>query len=351
MKLLFHAHFAGGGTETQREDALKRLGVEVVRSPLEERPLGIRRRVLAKVARRLGVDYDPGRENARLLALARTHRPDAVLVYNSRAIRAATLRSIAAETGAVRAYFDTDDAVAPHNVTAAVRSSFPEWDVFFTQKTFNMSELPDYGVRRPVLSGNIFDPHLHRPLTPEEVGEDYEKYDLVFVGTFEADREALLLALAQAGFSVLVHGNPAGAITGSWERLREGGVDTRPAATDIEYARAIHRGKVALGFLRKLHRDLITHRSIELPAMRRVMLAEKTTDHDAHFLDGTEYVGFTGTDDMILKARRLVANADLRERIGQAARQRCIDSGYDVDGAMARIVTVLKDARNARKHR
>ena len=106
---------------------------------------------------------------------------------------------------ATLAYYTPDDIVGPHNLSWPLRFSFPEWDVFFTTKTFNIAELAALGVRRPVLIGKAFDPALHRPLTRAEAGEDFERWDLVFVGTYENQRCASINRLARQGMSVVVY--------------------------------------------------------------------------------------------------------------------------------------------------
>ena len=59
---------------------------------------------------------------------------------------------------------------------------------FFTTKTCNVEELRAGGVRFPALAGNAFDPAVHRPLLPAETGDEFEAFDLVFVGALERER-------------------------------------------------------------------------------------------------------------------------------------------------------------------
>lgn len=350
MKILFQSQLAPGTTPTQRVEALERdPALDVVRSVIEPRRAGLARRVAQGVAWRTGAPFDSFRENAQLLRLAREHRPDAVIVYNSRTVRASTLRRIREETGAVLAYIAPDDIVSRHNSTVWLRGSYPEWDVLFTSKSYNVGELRAEGVKHPVLNENIFDPVLHRPLAPEEVGDEFEAFDLVFAGTFEPDREESIRKLAEAGFSILIYGTLPGRLHGSWKALERAGVTVRPGVYGIEYTKAIHRGKVPLCFLRKMNRDLITHRSIELPAMARAMLAEKTDEHDARLVDGEEYVGFRSDEEMIEQARRLVEDPALRASIGAAGRARCLSSGYSADADMGRIVEEIRTIAGSRR--
>lgn len=320
-------------------------GVEIVRSSIAAPRRGAWRSIPRRIGWRLHWPFDSSNENRQLLRIARETRPDVVFIYNSRLVRRSTLRKIRKETGALLVYFSTDDALAKHNMSIWMKTTFPTWDLFYTLKRFNVAELREEGVKLPVLTNNIFTPELHRPMTREEVGEGFESFDLVFVGTFEPEREGSLRKLAEAGFRILIHGNAAGLLYGSWERLKRAGITVRPAADGIEYARAIHHGKVPLGFLRKLNRDEITHRSFELPGMKRAMLGEKTPEHDLALVDGSEYIGFTDDDDLVAKARLLVEDAALRERVATAGHARVFASGYDVDTAMRRIVDDLRRFR------
>src|SRR5262249_28722981 len=150
------------------------------------------------------------------------------------------------------------DIIGPHNMSWQLRRSLRDWDLFFTTKTFNLPELRVLGVRAPVLIGKAFDPILHRPIGREEAGQDFERYDLVFAGAYEQARCASINALAEAGLRVIVYGSHIG----GWRRSHlADSVELRPAIFEVGYRRAMHHGKIALGFLRKLNRDRITQRS------------------------------------------------------------------------------------------
>jgi spore maturation protein CgeB len=245
------------------------------------------------------------------------------------------------------AYYTPDDIIGAHNLSWPLRWSFPEWDLFFTTKTFNVAELAERGVRKPVLIGNAYDPKLHRPLSRAEVGEDFERFDLVFIGAYERERCQSINRLAEAGFGVVVYGKAAGWRPGALH----GNVVLRDAQLAEAYTISLHHGKIALCFLRKLNRDRITTRTMEIAASGRPMLAEKTEEHDAHFVDGAEYVGFSTDAELVAKAKRLLDDRTRLLKLGEAARRRCLASGYStVDRAREMIAHVARviEARFAR---
>ncbi len=310
-------------------------------TPLDTRtgaPIGVRPSLYQRVRWKLRWPVDAHHENERLLAEAARIRPEAIIVDNSRVIQSATLRDLRKLGVATLAYYTPDDIVGPHNLSWPLRFSFPEWDVFFTTKTFNIAELAALGVRRPVLIGKAFDPALHRPLTRAEAGEDFERWDLVFVGTYENQRCASINRLARQGMSVVVYGN-------GWRKnLLEPSVDLRPPQIGHDYNRAMHSGKIALCFLRKINRDQITQRTMEIAAMGRPMLAEKTAEHDEHFVDGEEYIGFSNDDEIVEKAKLLLRDHCLRSRTGAAGRARCWASGYTTANRAAQMMAALTGA-------
>lgn len=348
MRILYHGEMGAGHHALARAKAFARIqDVEVVRSAIPDIALPAFKRIVASIGWRLRRPVDLAEENAALLASALAVRPDVVICDNARNIRPRTLEAIRAETGAILAFSSPDDIIAPHNSSHWLQASYPLWDVWFTTKTFNVDELRARGVRRPILVGNMYDPAIHTPLSPADVGPEYEAFDAVFVGTHERAREADLKALAEAGLRVLVHGNPARRFSQGWRVLEPYGVTVRPAVVDADYARAVHHGKIAMCFLRKLNRDQITQRSIELPAMGRAMLGEKTDEHDAHFVDGIEYIGFSDRSEMIAAAKDLVANPVRRAAVGRAGRQRCETSDYSIDAMVGDMLDAIRTAIQA----
>lgn len=346
LRIIYHGNFRMGTHGAQRIAALARLpGITILESSSTRLELpGRSRRIYERLRWRVRWPVDTNGENSALLELAVQTHPDVVFVDGSKMLRRATLRKIRRATGAVLVYFTPDDIIASHNLSWPLRLSFPEWDIFFTTKSFNVSELAAAGVRQPVLVGNIFDPEIHRPLPADDVGREYEHFDAVFIGTYETDRSRSINRLAEAGLKVLVHGNDPGMLHGSWRNGLHPGVTLRPAVVGLDYTRAMHHGKVALCFLRKMNRDQITQRSIEIPAAGRAMLAEKTPEHDSHFVDGLEYESFVSDDELVAKASALAMDEGRRRSLGEAGHARCMSSGYSVDDWALEVVTRFRQA-------
>jgi len=338
-KIIYQGALWNGSTAAMRAEAFGALaGVECV--PLDTGAvIGVKASLYDRVMWKLGRPNDTYNENQSLIATVERERPAAILVDSSRVIAPGTLRILREFGPIVRAYYSPDDSVGRHFLSDQIKASLPLWDVFFTNKQVNVPELRALGAVNPVHVGKGCDPAIHRPLLQSEVGTDYESWDLVFVGSFEAERCRSINRLAGEGMRVVVWGDnwPSSALD---HRVSE-----RPAQYGAEYVKALHTGKIALGLLRKLNRDTITSRSWEVTAMGRPLLAEKTADHDAAFIDGEGYVGFTADDDLVAKARALLAEDERRRRLAERGRERCLSAGAST---VQRAMEMLRHIQAAR---
>lgn len=343
MKILFAGNFIRGSLTVYRAQSMaahEGLEVSLVPATIDE-PRFIPE-ILRAVAWKLRVPFDEMRLNERVLECARELEPDVFYCESVLFLRPKTLRALKSK-GIRIVGMSQDYVTARHNSNRWQDRALRYYDLFFTTKSFGIEELKRAGVADVRLVNNTYVSTVHRPLRAEEVGPEYEAFDCVFVGTFERDRALSLRRLADSGLTVLIHGNAAGRLSGGWSELAHPNITLRPAANDTDYTLAIHRGKVALAFLRKLNRDEITTRSIEIPAMGRAMLAERTAEHSEHFEEGQEYVAFEGDDELVRQAHILVADKDKRESVGRAGMLRCQRSHYDNDALVRRMVSVMRD--------
>lgn len=343
MKILFAGDFIRGSFTGYRGDIMSaHPGLEVCKVPATaSNPLPVPA-LLQAIAWKLRFPIDVMDLNKRILDAAHIFKPDILFSESAPFVRAKTLQ-ILRSMGIKIVGMSQDYVTARHNSSMWQDRALRYYDLFFTTKAFGLDELTQAGVEDVRLVNNTYEKTVHYPLSPAEVGAQYEAYDCVFIGTFERDRARSLRQLAESGLTVLVHGNAAGRLSGDWSELSHPNITRRPAANDTDYTRAMHCGKVALAFLRKLNRDQITCRSIEIPAMGRPMLAERTAEHNAHFEEGQEYLAFESDDELISQAHRLVNDASLRESIGRAGRKRCERSSYDNHALVARMVSVMRE--------
>jgi spore maturation protein CgeB len=234
-------------------------------------------------------------------------------------------------------HYSPDNYLLQQNASRHLWRGLAKYDLVVTTKRSNVALLGAAGARRVWLSGNAFDPEMHRPIVLDDAARAAHGADVSFVGRWEPVRERLLDAVAALPVKLRVRGP-------GWERARSRLVRAacEPGAIyGDDYVRAIAGAKVNLGLLSAWAGDAITQRSIELPACGAFMLAERTGEHRLHFVDGEEAVFFDGADDLVRKVAHWVEVDGARGRIAAAGRARCLRSGYAYDDRLGEILEQL----------
>jgi spore maturation protein CgeB len=286
--------------------------------------------------RRLRRPQDPMGINRKILDALAQEPVALLLIDQGDMIRPETLRAARGLAPGVRiALFTEDNLALPHNRSVWQERCFPLYDLVVTAKRANLSidELPALGAKRIVYLAQGFDPVLHAPPEPPSPPDT----EIGFVGTFESERAAFLLALARAGLGVRVAGN-------GWRRMRRAHplltVDVHPLYGP-EYAERIGRTAINLGLLRERNRDRHTSRTVEIPACGGFLLAPRTEEAEELFVEGQEAEFFADFDEAMRKIRRYLEDERARRRVAASGRARCQNSDYS---HLARMREVLRAA-------
>jgi spore maturation protein CgeB len=327
-----------GGTSSQRAEALRDLGHEVqqVVSDLPRDPL------LAfayRATNRLGRPLDVQGINARLLAAVRRGGVDVVWVDKGLGVWPTSLRLVRRlSRGTQLVFYSPDDMFNPRNQSTFYVKSIPLYDLHVTTKSFNVPELMEAGARAVEFIDNAYDPTTHRPIELTPMERARYACDIGFVGGFEAERADVVLRLARSGLQVRIWGGP------EWKRLA-GQCPTLQVNAEyldgMEYTKAVNATRINLGFLRKANRDLQTQRTVEVPACGGFLLAERTDEQMRMFEEGREMEFFGSFDELRSKCLHYLADEPARRRVAEAARSRCLNSGYSNQDRLRRILDKL----------
>ncbi len=233
--------------------------------------------------------------------------------------------------------FSEDDMAAPHNKSKYYEECLPLYDMLFTTKEYNLKELLAMGAKKTFLTLETYDETLHRPMEMRE--EDIKKFsaEVSFIGTWEKERADAMLALAEQGIRIVVWGN-------GWARFgaRHKNLEVKnEAVLGEDYVKAINGTKINLCFLRKINRDEITSRSVEIPACGGFMLGERTRRHLEFFREGKEAEFFGSREELIQKIRTYLADEAARKAVGRAGRLRCVENGYGMRTELERLLGAL----------
>lgn len=190
-----------------------------------------------------------------------------------------------------------DDMYASHGHSLWYRYGLPFYDCVFTTKLYNVEELKVLGARRTHLFLDSYDEKIHRPTKLNEAELKRFACDVSAIGAFEINRANSLLYLAEHGVKVHVWGN-------GWSKmanLSENLIVKNEFLFGEDYSKAICATKININFLRKINRDEITSRSIEIPACGGFMLAERTSRHLDFFKESVEAEFFDSNEELLEK--------------------------------------------------
>jgi spore maturation protein CgeB len=254
---------------------------------------------------------------------ARKLDPALIVVMCNEPVRAATLLQFKValpSTPLVNIFPDTLFNMRP-NVMAAL----PLYDLFCTHTRAAVPHLSALGCRAPFYVPLAADPALHRPL-PLSAAEQRELgCDVVYVGNWREDHEALLGHLE--GFDLAIWGSPLWerARAGSWVRSRWRG---RSLDAGDTYSKANIAAKICLNPIDPLNLPGHNMRTFELPACRVFALMTRSEDTASIFRDGETAALFDTPEEMVEKVRRYLAHPEERQRIAEAAYRLVIEGGH-----------------------
>jgi hypothetical protein len=337
MTALFVSSLARGGTCEMRRRTLEEMGWRACGlsyEPAFQPYTGWRRKLQWHL--RAGPALD--RIHQELVAHLRALRPDMLWVEKGWFLGPAALQAARACGVRHAVLYSPDNYFLKQNHSRHLWRALPLYDLVVTTKPHNLEGLALRGAKRVLLSGNAFDPAVHRPVSLSR--EESARYgsDVCFVGRWEPEREPWLEAAARLGVRLAVWGY-------RWERARSPVVRSAfrgGPALEQEYAKAICASRINLGLLSRLARDTMTQRSVEIPACGGFLLAERTAEHRAHFAENREAAYFEGPDEMCRKILYYLEHEGERREIAGAGRQRCVRAGYSYRERLASILDALE---------
>ena len=276
-------------------------------------------------------------------------QPDLVLFWRPTHILPNTINKLAS-MGKQSASYNNDDPFGPqvhgnvpwhhHVLWHWYIKCLPLFNSNFFYRKINCAEAIDLGAKHAEVLLPYFMPWQDRPIQLNIAEQQCYGTDAVFVGHYEPDgREENIRALVNAGIRVKLWGGHY------WSRAVLGDLydclyPIVPADGD-DYGKALCGAKVCLCFLSKLNRDTYTRRCFEIPACGKAMLAERTGDLMQFFQEDEEACFFSSTEELVSKAKWLINNPDIRERIAKAGLRRVWADGHDVSSRAKYFLSVV----------
>ena len=331
-RIVFVGALWPGSTSQHRFDAVRSLGHEVHGISSTSDASRIRDEKLANRVReklfRVGFDNVGGRDHAgvnqALLREADRQPWDVLWLDKANTVRQETLRYWRrSQPGSVVAAYSPDPMATRRYQSRHFLEHGQYCDVFFTTKGFQSSQLKAMGFERVIAVGNGFDPGTHAPMATTPTDRATYGGEVGFIGRYEPARARVIRYLGRNGISVRVWG------PGRWPRSMGDRVKVEKRAIwGGEYRLALNCFDIVLCLLTKVVPEQNTTRSIEIPASGAFMIAERTQEHQALFVEGTEAEFFSSKEELLAKIRHYLANPSQRAEIAAAGRRRCLKSGY-----------------------
>jgi spore maturation protein CgeB len=285
------------------------------------------------------IRLDNNNENKQILNVIQANSFDLFFIEKGLTIKRSTLLKIKLLfPKAVVLHYCLDDHMNPHYLTKRFLETVPIYDVMYTNKNFNVSELLILGAKRVKYFRNGYSDHFHRKLDINNEGIDEYSSSVTFIGSFEKARAEILFGIAQLGIKVDIWG---------WGReeieFKHDNLNFKDRHIfGYEFTRVIQSSKINLCFLRKENRDLETTRSVEIPACGGFMLAERTTEHIELFTEGIHAVYFNDINELAEKVNYYLNSEEERVGIARQGYDRCRELKLGYESQMWSIIEYCK---------
>jgi hypothetical protein len=210
-------------------------------------------------------------------------------------------------------------------------AGIPAYDLHFVPREINLEDYRNAGARAVIRVPLAYEPTVHFP-PPEDWAEERRTIDVSFTGSPYDDRAGFLSRLlTEHAIATDIRGD-------RWQKALKPDIAaklwTGPSVLDEAYRQRFWDSKICLSFVTHANNDQVAHKSFEIAASGCFLLAEGTDEHRHMFEDRKEAVFFDSLDHCARLIREYLPQADLRRRIAEAGRRRCLVAGYSNDARM-----------------
>lgn len=330
IKILSIGQFSAYGisnTCLHRNLALHKLGiVHEIDSTLDNKKWIYRLVNYLFVKKRLNIHFPVDKLNKRILNQLQKTLYDIIWIDKGIFISAHTLQiAKKINPSTIIIGYSPDNMTERHNQSLHFLESLPYYDYYVTTKSYTIDKLYAMGAKNVILVNNAYEETFHHPydISPKE--KERLGGMVGFIGMWEQARCDSILYLANHGIPVRVWGG------GKWLDYNGLSPNLKIESTGLfseDYNKALSAFDISLCFLRKMNSDLQTTRTMEIPACGSLLMAERTTEHEALFKDGEEAVFFSNNEELLEKCRYYLSHTEELKKIAKAGRERCISSGY-----------------------
>ena len=291
-----------------------------------------------RILYKLKIPMDTDKLNQRIIKSIDKATPDIIFIIKGNIVYPTILKRIKKLYPKIKLIsWSLDDMYAWHNRSIYYTFGIKFYDVVFTTKSYNLNELKKLGAKNIKFLYQAYSKKYHIPYS--DCCKTKFKFDVLFIGTAEKERIESLNFLAKNGIKIQIYG-------GGWDKVNPALIHPNLTLNKYDligddYAEALSCAKVSLCFLRKINRDLHTSRSIEIPACKGFMIAERTQEHLDLFEEDKEAVYFDNNEELLEKVQYYLKHENLRKQISENGYKRCLTSGYSYDNMVSKILKVL----------
>lgn len=188
----------------------------------------------------------------------------------------------------------------------------PLYDLIAVTRMPNVEEAYQLGAKKVVFHYMTADEVEHRPRNLTDGDREQYRFEVLFLGTWFPERGPFMKTLIDKGVPLTIIG-PRWDKAPEWEALKSSVRGT--GLYGDAYAKAIQNSRICLGLLSKGNRDEHTTRSMEIPALGSVLCAERTSEHEALYIENEEAVFWSSAEECAEKCLELLHQPDVLKSI------------------------------------
>lgn len=300
--------------------------------------------IAARLLRRLRRERIAAAYNRAILDNALDFRPGLLVIAKGNLVPEETLASLRRKLpGTILVNINYDDffSRAASNRFPAPERVVPLYDWIFPSKSANLEELRRLGAPRVSYLPLGYDETAHYPVRPNRRQAERYGGEVIFAGTYTAERARCLSAVSD--FKLAVWG-------GHWRKSRlSPGLRRAVRKTgnnriirSAELSAALNASKIGLNFLREDNRDTHNHRSFELPACGVFTLSQASEELKTFFAEGREMAFFASPEELREKTSYYLARDRERDKVARAGLNRVRMGGHTIRDRVEKMMEIME---------